>query len=213
MGMVVVAEVLDLDQEAIRRENQKLITTRAPFEGETRTGGERTRFLPRASTNLYKPHPVPQGWSRTKDTYSDSSQPRTIQSRSPYEVPSEVERHHRRPGHSSGYKRCQTTNDIQTSSQTPYQSRAVCKEGRTSYRCGYKGSSHSGFSACFTRKLYYSLGVVTPGGSEPSGRAGKSVHFPRLHSPKAGKRDRIRKAFHSKPQSKWFLYCSRAEIR
>ena len=60
---------------------------------------------------------------------------------------------------------------------------------------------------------YYSLGVATPGGSEPSGRAGKSVHFPRLHSPKAGERDRIRKTFHPKPQSKWFLYCSRAETQ
>ena len=175
MGMVVVAEVPALDQEAIRRENQKLITIRAPFEGETRTGGERTRFLPRASTSFnhpvshnhsyswyqrptivgwrcqeYKTQPVPQGQSRSKDTLSDCSQPRTIQSRNPYEVPPRVERHHRRSSHSSSYKRSQTTNDIQTSSQTTFQSRAVCEEGRTSYRCGYKGSSHSGFSACFT---------------------------------------------------------------
>ena len=54
MGAVVVAEVPALDQEAVRREDQRLIAIRALFEGETQTGGERTRFLPRASTNFYK---------------------------------------------------------------------------------------------------------------------------------------------------------------
>ena len=165
MGMVVVAEVPALDQEAIRRENQKLMTTRAPFEGETRTGGERTRFLPRASTKFYKhflkihsnkikhlDHPTLVDWSSLKDNFSKCPKSRTIQSRSPYEVPPGVERYHRRSSHSSGYKRSQITNDIQTSSQTTNHSRAVCQEGRTSDRYGYKGSSHSGFSACFTRK-------------------------------------------------------------
>ena len=122
MGAVVEEEAPALDQEAVRREDQRLIAIRAPFEGETQGGGERTSFLPRASTNFYKPHPVPhnhpyswyqrptivgwrcqeykpQGWP--KDTYSDSAQPRTIQSRSPYEVYSRVERHHRRSSHSS----------------------------------------------------------------------------------------------------------------
>ena len=38
MGAVVVAEVPALDQEAVRREDQRLIAIRSPFEGETQTG-------------------------------------------------------------------------------------------------------------------------------------------------------------------------------
>ena len=171
MGMVVVAEVPALDQEAIRRENQKLITTRAPFEGETRTGGERTRFLPHASTNFYKPHPVPhnhpyswyqrptivgwrcqeykphpvpQGWSRTKDTHSDSSQPMTICSRSSYEARTGVEQRNRRLCHPSGHQRCQVTTDRQSSSKASLQSGAGRVEERPSHRRGHKGSVYSG---------------------------------------------------------------------
>ena len=62
-------------------------------------------------------------------------------------------------------------------------------------------------------KLSYSLGVIGPERSTPSGRAGEGVHFPRLHSTKAGKRDRIREKVYSKPQSKWFPFCSRAGTR
>ena len=39
MGVVVVAEAPALDQEATRKEDQRLIAIRAPFEGETQTGG------------------------------------------------------------------------------------------------------------------------------------------------------------------------------
>ena len=76
----------------------RLSAVTIPLVGETPTGGERTKFLPRPSKDLsifisytnfdpvkllsadyiqINPYPVPQGWSRTKDTFSDSSQPRT----------------------------------------------------------------------------------------------------------------------------------------
>ena len=182
----MVDEVVDpaVELVGIRREGLRLKGVTIPFVGETPTGGERTKFLPRSSKDYFKPHPVPhnhsyswyqrstivgwrcqeyktqpvpQGQSRPKDTQSDCPQPRSIQSRNPYEVLPRVERHYRQSSHSSSYKRSQTTNDIQTSSQTTYQSRAVCEEGRTSYRCGYKGSPHSGFSACFTNKSFLLL--------------------------------------------------------
>ena len=97
--MVDVAEVPALDQAARREGDPRLIGMRTPFAGKTPTGGERTRFLPRSSKNFSKPflknhfntikplsvdympvnlHPVLRGWSRTKDSYSESSQPRTI---------------------------------------------------------------------------------------------------------------------------------------
>ena len=210
-----------------------------PFVGETPTGGERTKFLPRSSKDYFKPHqvphnhpyswyqrptivgwrcqeykthPVPKGWSRTKDTYCDSSRPRQIRRRSSYKARTGVEQRNKRSRHTPGNQRCQTANDSKTSSQAPHQRGAEHKEGRTSNRRSHKGSALSGFSACFT-KLSYSLGVVGPESSKPSGRAGESVPFPCLHSAKAGKRDRIWKAFYSEPQSKWFPYCSRAGIR
>ena len=55
MGAVVGTEVPALDQEAIRRGDQSLIAIRAPLEGETPTGGERTEFLPRSSKDFSKP--------------------------------------------------------------------------------------------------------------------------------------------------------------
>ena len=84
MVMVVVAEVPALDLEARREGDQRLIGMRTPFEGKTQTGGERTRFLPRASTNFYKHflknhfskikhlyHPTLVGWSFSKDNFSE----------------------------------------------------------------------------------------------------------------------------------------------
>ena len=116
MEVVVEAEVPALDQETVKKEDQRLIATRAPFEGKTQTGGERTRFLPRASTNFYKSflknhfskikhlsvdymqvnhHPILTGGSRSKDKYSESPQSGTIQSRSSYKVPAGVEQRNR----------------------------------------------------------------------------------------------------------------------
>merc|ERR1712055_1021898 len=96
--VVVLAGVL----ARTRREGLGLKGVTIPFVGETPTGGERTKFLPRSSKDYfkphqvplthpyswyqrptivgwrcqeYKPHSVPQGWFRTKDTRSDSSQP------------------------------------------------------------------------------------------------------------------------------------------
>ena len=82
----------------IRGGGLRLRAVTIPLVGETPTGGERTKFLPHPSKDFSKfisytnfdpvkllsadyiqvnPYPVPQGWSRTKDTFSDSSQPRT----------------------------------------------------------------------------------------------------------------------------------------
>ena len=156
--MVVVAEGPALDLEARRKGDQRLIGMRTPFEGETQTGGERTRFLPRASTNFYKPflknhcskikhlsdHPILVGWSRSKDNYSESPKSGTIQSRSSHEVPAGVEQRNRRSRHTPGHQRCQTIDDSQTSSKASLQSGAGRTKERTSYRRSHKGSALSG---------------------------------------------------------------------
>ena len=91
--------------------------------------------------NLY---PVLQGWPRTKDTFSDSSQPRTVRSRSSYKARTGVKHRNRRLRHPSGHQRCQVTTDRQTSSKASLQSRAgITKEG-TSYRLSNRGSALSG---------------------------------------------------------------------
>ena len=81
MEVVVVAEVPALDQEATRREDQRPIAIRAPFEGETQAGGERTSFLPRTTKDYFKLHPVPQCWPWAMDTTSDSSPAGKVSSR------------------------------------------------------------------------------------------------------------------------------------
>ena len=84
-----------------RREGLRLGVT-IPFVGETPTGGENTKFLPRSSKDSFKPflkthhhtikqlsvdhlpvnlYSVSQSWSRTKSSYSDGSKPRKIYSR------------------------------------------------------------------------------------------------------------------------------------
>ena len=205
---------------------------RTPFEGKTQTGGERTRFLPRASTNFYKPflknhfskikhlsvdymqvnhHPILTGGSRSKDNYSESPQSGTIQSRSSYKVPAGVEQRNRRSRHTPGHQRCQTTDDSQTSSKASLQSGAGRTEERTSYRRSHKGSALSGL--VLVSLIFPSLGVVGPERGTTSGRTGGGVPHPCLHSAQAGKRGRIRQTLHSKPQSKWFPYCSRIGTR
>ena len=110
------------------KENQRLIGIRAPFEGKTWTGGEGTLV----------------GWSKFKDYYSESPKSRTIQSRSPHEVPAGVEQCNRRSRHTPGHQRCQTTDDSQTSSKTSLQGGAGWTKERTSYRRSHRGSALSG---------------------------------------------------------------------
>ena len=157
MVMVVVVEVPAMDLEARREGDQRLIGMRTPFEGKTQTGGERTRFLPCASTNFYKPflknhfskikhlyHPTLVGWSSSKDNFSECPRSRTIQSRSRHEVPTGAEQRYRRSRHTPGHQRCQTTDDSQTSSKASLQSGAGRTKERTSYRRSHKGSALSG---------------------------------------------------------------------
>ena len=133
-SMVVEVVLLPGVLVGTRKEGLRMKGVTIPFVGETPTGGERTKFLPRSSKDYskphpvphnhsyswyqrstivgwrcqeYKPHPVPQGWSRTKDTHSDSSQPRTVQSRSSYEARSGVEPDYRRLHHTPSHQRCQ----------------------------------------------------------------------------------------------------------
>ena len=104
-----VAEVVVLAGVLARtgREGLGLKGVTIPFVGETPTGGERTKFLPRSSKDYFKPHPVPhnhsyswyqrptivgwrcqeykshpvpQGWSRTNDTRSDSDSDSSVYS-------------------------------------------------------------------------------------------------------------------------------------
>ena len=75
-------------------------------------------------------------------------------------------------------------------------------------RRSHRGSALSGL-------VLVSLNFLLPRSVGPErgmtgGRAGGGVPLQCLHSAQAGKRSRIR---HSKPQSKWFLYCSRAGTR
>ena len=163
--MVDVAEDPAAELAGSREGGLRLKGMITPFVGETPTGGERTRFLPRSSKNFSKPflknhfntikplsvdfmpvnlHRVLRGWSRTKDYYSESSQPRTIQSRSSYKVPAGMEQRNRRFCHPPGHQRCQTTNDRQTSSKVSLQSGAGRAEEGPSYRRGHKGSVLSG---------------------------------------------------------------------
>ena len=60
-----VAEVVVLAGVLARtgREGLRLKGVTIPFVGETPTGGERTKFLPRSSKDYSKPHPVPQNHS------------------------------------------------------------------------------------------------------------------------------------------------------
>ena len=106
-GEVVESTVVEVEVPAgvlagTRREGLRLKGVIIPFVGETPTGGERTKFLPRSSKDFFKPflkthsntikqlsvdylpvnlYSVSQPWSRTKDSYSDGSKPRTICSR------------------------------------------------------------------------------------------------------------------------------------
>ena len=174
--MVDVAEVPALDRAARIEGDPRLIGMRTTFVGKTQTGRERTRFLPRASSNFCKPflknhfnsikrlsvdylpvnlNPVLKGWSRTKDTYSESSRPGTIQSRSSYKAPAGVEQRNRRSRHTPGHQRCQTTDDSQTSSKASLQSGAGRTKERTSYRRSHKGSALSGLVLVSIHFLLY----------------------------------------------------------
>ena len=181
---------------------------RTPFEGKTQTGGERTRFLPRASTNFYKPF-LKNHFSKIKHLSVDYMQVNHHPILA--EVPAEVEQRNRRSRHTPGHQRCQTTDDSQTSSKASLQSGAGRTEERTSYRRSHKGSALSGL--VLVSLIFPSLGVVGPERGTTSGRTGGGVPLPCLHSAQAGKRGRIRQTLHSKPQSKWFPYCSRVGTR
>ena len=89
-------------------------------------------------------HSVPQGWFRTTDTYSDSSQPGSVQSRSSYETRSRVEPENRRLHHTPSHQRGQTSTDRQASSKTSLQRGAGREESGPSYRRSHKGSVFSG---------------------------------------------------------------------
>ena len=78
-------------------------------------------------------------------------------------------------------------------------------------RRSHRGSALSGL-------VLISLNFLLPRSVGPErgttgGRAGGGVPLQCLHSAQAGKRSRIRQTLHSKPQSKWFPYCSRAGTR
>ena len=142
-----------------------------PFVGETPTGGERTKFLPRSSKDFYKPflkthynttkqlsvdylpvnlYSVSQPWPRTKGSYSDGSKPREICSRRSHKARSRVEPDHRRLHLTPSHQRSQTSTDRQASSKMSLPDGAGREEGGPSHRRGHKGSSLLRFSVNFT---------------------------------------------------------------
>ena len=169
-----------MELEGIRREGLRLKGVTIPFVGETPTGGERTKFLPRSSKDYSKPHPVPQNhsyswyqrstivdWrcqeyktdnlysvpqprSRTKCSRSDSSRPGQIWSRSSYKARARVEPDNRRLLNSPSHQRSQTSTDRQASSKMSLPDGAGREEGGPSHRRGHKGSSLLRFSVNFT---------------------------------------------------------------
>ena len=160
--VVVLAGVL----ARTRREGLGLKGVTIPFVGETPTGGERTKFLPRSYKDFFKPflktqqlsvdhrpvnlYSVPQPCPRTKDSYSDGSKPREICSRRSHKARSRVEPDHRRLHLTPSHQRSQTSTDRQASSKMSLPDGAGREEGGPSHRRGHKGSSLLRFSVNFT---------------------------------------------------------------
>ena len=191
-----------------------------PFVGETPTGGERTKFLPRSSKDFFKPflkthyntikqlsvdylpvnlYSVPQPRSRTKCSRSDSSRPGQIWSRSSYKARARVEPDNRRLRNSPSHQRSQASTDRQATSKMSLPDGAGREESGPSYRRGHKGSSLLRFSANFTNLSH--IGVVAPkrGPRGPQERRGLSQSD--LHCSKDGKRKGVWQTLHTKPQS------------
>ena len=154
-----------------RREGLGLKGVTIPFVGETPTGGERTKFLPRSSKDFFKPflkthyntikqlsvdylpvnlYSVPQPRSRTKCSRSDSSRPGQIWSRSSHKARTRVESDNRRLRNSPSHQRSQAPTDRQATSKMSLPDGAGREESGPSYRRGHKGSSLLMFSVNFT---------------------------------------------------------------
>ena len=149
-----------------KRRGLRLKGAIVPFVGETPTGGERTKFLPRSYKDFFKPflkiqqlsvdhrpvnlYSVPQPCPRTKDSYSDGSKPREICSRRSHKACSRVEPDHRRLHLTPSHQRSQTSTDRQASSKMSLPDGAGREEGGPSHRRGHKGSSLLRFSVNFT---------------------------------------------------------------
>ena len=191
-----------------------------PFVGETPTGGESTKFLPRSSRDFFKQflktqnftirqlsvdhlpvnlYSVPQPWSGTRSSYSYGSKPRKIYSRRTHKARSRVEPNHRRLHFSPSHQRSLTSTDRQAANKTSLPEGAGREESGPGDRRCHKGSSLLRFSAFFT--ILSHIGVVAPkrGPRGPQGRRGLSQSD--LHCPKDGTREGVWQTLHTKPQS------------
>ena len=191
-----------------------------PFVGETPTGGERTKFLPRSSKDFFKPflkihsntikqlsvdylpvnlYSVSQPWPRTKGSYSSGPKPREIYSRRSHEARSRVEPDYRRLHLSPSHQRSHTSTDRQAASKTSLPDGAGREESGPSYRRGHKGSSLLRFSANFINLSH--IGVIAPKRGPRGPQERRGLYQSDLHCPKDGKRKGVWQTLHTKPQS------------
>ena len=121
-----------------RREGLRLKGVTIPFVGETPTGGERTKFLPRTSKDYFKPHQVPQCWPWAKDTICNNYPARTVHSGSTDKALERLASGDRRL--LTSHRGRQDATDRQTSCTLRFQSGIRREEGGPSYRRGRQGS-------------------------------------------------------------------------